>query len=257
MRRLYQENWFEITLSSFAEPSFFHLAEPDFYEQFYAKLFRAYDSWDALPQSWRTHKIILARWLARQAEEMTASLLVNHENRPLRVFSLGSGLGFVEYNFLKELPGVELHISEPSTIAMDWIRACIPPERIHIGAGLSVLPHDLRFDMIYLSGVDYFLRQHEFVQLLKELHPRLAQGGRLICLSGSFLEDDGLLSACAAACKNALYALLHFSGIRKRQFWGWLRSREEYLAAVREAGYEDIRDGRLEDETRTFWMSGE
>jgi len=255
MRRFYQENWFEIAFSSFARVSFFHLAESDFYEQFYAALFRTYDSWDALPQSWRTHKAIVARSLVRQAEEI-ASLHANHENRPLRVFSLGSGIGFVEYNFLKELPQTELHISEPSTIGMDWIRTCIPPERIHIGAGLSALPPDLRFDMVYLSGVDYFLRKHEFVQLLKGLHPRLAQGGRLICLSGSFLEDDGLISACAWACKTALYAMLHFAGIRRRQFWGWLRTREEYLAAVREAGYENIREGRLEDATRTFWFSG-
>jgi SAM-dependent methyltransferase len=256
VRRLYQDTWFGIAFSSFTNVSFFHLAEPGFYEQFYATLFRMYDSWDALPQNWRTTKVIQARWLARQAEEMAASLHAHHENRPLRVFSLGSGIGFVEYNFLKELPEAELHISEPSTIGMDWIRACIPSERIHIGAGLSALPQDLRFDMIYLSGVDYFLRQNEFVRLLKELHPRLAQGGRLICLSGSFLEDDGLLSSFAAACKTIIYVLLHFAGIRRKQFWGWLRTREEYLAAVREAGYEDIREGRLENETRTFWMSG-
>ena len=255
MRRFYQENWFEIPFSSFAKPSFFHLAEPSFYEQFYAELFRRYDSWDALPQRWRAHKAIVARSLVRQAEEM-ASLHAKHESRPLRIFSLGSGIGFVEYNFLKELPETELHISEPSTIGMDWICTCIPPERIHIGAGLSALPQDLRFDMAYLSGVDYFLRQDEFVQLLKDLRPRLAQGGRLICLSGSFLEDDGLVSAFVAACKTALYALLHFAGIRRRQFWGWLRSREEYRAAFREAGYENMREGRLEDAMKTFWISG-
>ena len=255
MRRFYQDTWFEIAFASFAKVSFFHLAEPDFYEQFYAALFRTYGSWDALPQSWRTHKAIVARSLVRQAEEM-ASSHANRENRPLRVFSLGSGIGFVEYSFLKELPETELHISEPSTIGMDWIRTCIPPERIHIGAGLSALPQDLRFDMVYLSGVDYFLRQHEFIQLLKELRPRLAPGGRLICLSGSFLEDEGLIAAFAGVCKTVQYALLHFAGIRRRQFWGWLRTREEYLAAVREAGYKNIREGRLEDEMKTFWFSG-
>ena len=256
MRRFYQEAWFGIAFSSFAEPSFFHLAESGFYERFYAALFRAYDSWDALPQHWRTAKTLQARWLARQAAALIAAAPGERAHRPVRVFSVGSGLGFVEYEFLKELPEAELHISEPSAVGMDWIRACIPPERIHIGAGLSALPHDLRFDMIYLSAVDYFLRRNEFVRLLHELRSRLAQGGRLICLSASFLEDESPLSACAAACKSALYALQHFSGIRKRQFWGWLRTREEYLAAVREAGYEDIRAGRLEDEAKTFWVSG-
>jgi SAM-dependent methyltransferase len=256
VRRFYQENWFEVAFASFTNVSFFHLAEAGFYAQFYAALFRAYNSWDALPQSWQTAKTLQARWLARQAEELSASLQADRKGRPLRVFSVGSGLGFIEYNFLKELPETELHISEPSAIGMDWIRACIPPERIHIGAGLSALPQDARFDMIYLSAADYFLRQHEFVQLLKELHLRLGPGGRIICLSASLLEDDGLLSALAAACSTALCALLHCAGIRKKQFWGWLRTREEYLAGIREAGYEDIRAGRLDDETRTFWMSG-
>ncbi|MCL2123992.1 MAG: hypothetical protein FWH34_07850 [Desulfovibrionaceae bacterium] len=255
MRRFYQANWFGVAFSSFAKVSFFHLAEADFYEQFYATLFRRYGSWDALPQNWRTAKVIQGRWLARQAEELFAALPVYSARGPLRVFSVGSGLGFVEYAFLRELPEAELHISEPSAIGMDWIRACIPPERIHIGAGLSALPQDLRFDMVYLSAVDYFLRHNAFVQLLKDLRPRIARGGRLICLSASLLEDDGPVSACAAACKTALYALLHFSGIRRRQFWGWLRTREEYLEAAREAGYEDIREGRLEDEAKTFWIS--
>ena len=256
MRRFYQGHWFGIAFSSFTDVSFFHLAEASFYEQFYAALFRMYDSWDALPQNWRTAKIIQARWLARHAEELDAVLRAQRENRPLRAFSVGSGLGFVEYSFLKEQPATELHISEPSAVGMDWIRACIPPERIHIGAGLSALPQEMRFDMIYLSAVDYFLRRHEFVRLLQTLRPRLAQGGRLICLSASFLEDDGMVSAFTGACKTALCALLHLAGIRRKQFWGWLRTREEYLAAVREAGYDDIREGRLEDEARTFWVSG-
>ena len=256
MRRFYQGHWFGIAFSSFTNVSFFHLAGADFYEQFYSALFSTYSSWDALPQSWRTAKTIQARWLVRQAKELDASSQAQSENRPLRVFSMGSGLGFVEYNILKELPATELHISEPSTIGMNWIRTCIPPERIHIGAGLSALPQGVRYDMIYLSAVDYFLRQNDFVRLLKELRRHLTEGGRILCLSASFLEDDGMLSAVTDACKAALYALLHFAGIRRKQFWGWLRTREEYLAAIREAGYEDIREGRLEDETRTFWMSG-
>jgi len=256
VRRFYQGRWFGIAFASFTDVSFFHLAESSFYEQFYTELFRTYDSWDALPQGWRTAKTIQARWLVRQGEELSASLRTNCGNRPLRVFAVGSGLGFVEYHFLKELPETELHISEPSTIGMDWIRACIPPERIHIGMGLSALPQDMRFDMIYLSAVDYFLRHSEFVRLLQELLPRLAPGGRLICLSASFLEDNGMVSAFVDACKTALCALLHFAGIRRKQFWGWLRTREEYLAAVREAGYDDIREGRLEDEAKTFWVSG-
>ena len=233
-----------------------HLAGSDFYEQFYAALFRTYDSWEALPQNWRIAKTTQANWLARQAEELSASLQAKCAPPPLRVFSVGSGLGFVEYNFLKKLPEAELHVNEPSAIGMDWIRACIPPERIHIGAVPGALPQDVRFDMIYLSAVDYFLRQNAFARLLAELRPRLARGGRLFCLSASFLEDDGMLSALAGVCKTSLYALLHLAGIRRTQFWGWLRTREEYLAAIRETGYEDIREGRLEDEARTFWMSG-
>ncbi len=252
MRRFYQNSWFGVAFSSFGELSFFHLAESRFYEQFYEALFRIYPSWDALPKSWRETKLVHAGWLAEQAHRQASG-----KNRPLRALSIGSGLGFIEYNFLRELPDTELHLSEPSTVGMDWIRPHIPPERVHIGAGADALPPDLRFDLIYLSAAEYFLRQEEFAALLAELRGRLEPDGRLIVLSASFLEAEGPIAALLNLGKVCIYALLHAGGVRRRQFWGWLRTREEYLDAVRKAGFTNTEEGRLDDASRTFWISGQ
>lgn len=260
MRRFYQDRWFGVAFSSFAEPSFFRLAESRFYERFYEELFHLYPSWDTLPQHWRMTKSSHAAWLTRRAKELAAARAETRDKAeratPLRILSIGCGLGYVEYNLLKEMPEVELHINEPGTVSLEWIRNHVPPERVHVGAGISALPPALRFDMIYLSAADYFLRPDELKNFLTELRDRLATQGSLIMLSASFQEKETFMATALAYCKVVLYALLHFSGIRRRQFWGWLRTREEYAAAVQEAGYTDIREGRLDDQSGTFWISG-
>jgi SAM-dependent methyltransferase len=254
--RFYQEKWFGLDFSSFAELSFFRPADARFYERFYEALFRAYPSWDALPRDWREAKAVHAAWLAEQACPAARGTETGAGSvAPVRALSVGCGIGYMEYLFLKELPDAELHISEPGTRAPEWIRAHIPPERVHIGEGLGALPPDLRFDLIYFSATDYFLDQGALTALLAEARVRLAPGGRMFLLSASLLEEEGV-SILVNRCKIVLRALLHLSGIRRQQFWGRLRTREEYRAAVSAAGFTEIEEGRLHDGARTFWISG-
>ena len=48
-----------------------------------------------------------------------------------------------------------------------------------------------------------------FTFLPEESRSRLARGGRLICLSVSFLEDDGLLAVRDAAWQSVPHVLPH------------------------------------------------
>jgi SAM-dependent methyltransferase len=240
-----------VEFSSFAPLSFFRPAGSDFYERFYENIFRAYDSFDALPEKWRAAKALHAAWLAGRVKESACGASP-------RVLSFGCGLGYVEYELLRMLPDCELHVSEPGGACMRWIRAFIPPQRIHAGAGIDALPPEFRFDLIYLSAADYFLRCDELTALLRDLRGRLrpGEGGGLILLSASLQEDEGFVSGLVHWGAVSTYALLHLAGIRRRQFWGWLRTRGEYAACMRGAGFADVREGRLDDRERTFWMTG-
>ena len=56
--------------------------------------------------------------------------------------------------------------------------------------------------------------------------------------------------------KNIIRCGLHFLGVRRQQFWGWRRTRAEYKALFREAGFANIRDGWLDDNVETYWIRG-
>ena len=83
------------------------------------------------------------------------------------------------------MPELELHVNEPSTVGMKWLRRQIPAERIYIGLPPACLPSDVQYDMIYLSTVDYGIPTRELTHLLEELRAQLAPGGELVCLSAS------------------------------------------------------------------------
>lgn len=132
MRRFYQESWQGIPFTAFSHISFFHLAEPKFYAVFYEELFRRYKDWEDLPAVWRANKRKDARWLAGQLRAKLAQEPVGRDG-PVRVLSIGSGVGYMEKTLLEEMPELELHVNEPSTVGMKWLRQHIPAERIYIG----------------------------------------------------------------------------------------------------------------------------
>ena len=229
MRRFYQESWQGIPFSTFSHLSFFHLAEPKFYGTFYEELFRRYKDWEDLPAQWRENKKQDAAWLARILEERRRAEDWPPD-RPLRVLSIGSGVGYMEHALLEQVPGLELHVNEPSTVGMRWLRNIIPADRIYIGLPPACLPPDIQYDMIYLSAVD--------------------------CLSASLLEEDSFVGSLVNLLKNIIRCGLHFLGVRRQQFWGWRRTRAEYKALFREAGFANIRDGWLDDNVETYWIRG-
>lgn len=261
MRRFYQESWQGIPFTAFTHLSFFRLAEPRFYATFYEELFRRYPSWEDLPLRWRAHKEKDARWVAEQiGAQRGQGYALGHDpgdEAPSRVLSIGSGVGFMEKVLLDVLPSLELHVNEPSTVGMKWLRQCVPTERIYIGFPPACLPSDVQYNVIYLSAVDYGVPSREFEHLLRGLRAQLAPGGLLLCLSASLLEEDSFVGSLVNTLKIGIRFVLHYMGIRRQQFWGWRRTRDEYRAIFQAAGFVSIQDGWLEDGFETYWISGE
>ncbi|MDE7064964.1 MAG: class I SAM-dependent methyltransferase [Desulfovibrionaceae bacterium] len=257
MRRFYQESWQGIPFSSFTHVAFFHLAGPKFYATFYEELFRRFASWNDLPREWRINKSKDARWLAEQIVAQRSAWEAEGGDAPSRVLSIGSGVGFMEKMLLDVLPDLELHVNEPSTVGMRWLRQCVPTERIYIGLPPACLPSDVQYNVIYLSAVDYGIPTREFGHMLGELRAQLAPGGRLLCLSASLLEEDSLIGSLVNGFKIGIRGVLHYLGIRRQQFWGWRRTRAEYHELFRNAGFVNIQDGHLDDGFETYWIGGE
>lgn len=252
MRRFYQESWQGIPFTAFSHISFFRLAEPRFYATFYEELFRRYQSWNDLPAVWRKNKSWDAKWLA---EKIKNTAMPDH-GRPLRVLSIGSGVGFMEMKLLEYMPEIELHVNEPSTVGMKWLRQLIPPQHIYIGLPPACLPSDIEWDVIYLSAVDYGIPARELTRLLDELRSQLRPGGQLICISASLLEEYSIIGALVNSMKIIIRCFLHYLSIRRQQFWGWRRTRREYQELFKKAGFEDIQDGILDDGFESYWISG-
>ena len=252
MRRFYQESWQGIPFTRFSHLSFFHLAGPKFYAVFYEELFRRYKDWDDLPAAWRTNKRTDARWLLGELDGLSRG----DAEVPPRVLSIGSGVGYMEHVLLEERPDLELHVNEPSTVGMKWLRTHIPGDRIYIGLPPACLPADVLYDMIYLSTVDYGIPTRELQYLLRELRAQLAPGGVLVLLSASLLEEDSVVGSFVNAIKIVIRAGLHYLGIRRQQFWGWRRTRQEYRELLRQADFAEVEDGWLDDGFETYWIRG-
>lgn len=254
MRRFYQESWQGIPFTAFSNISFFRLAEPRFYGAFYEELFRRYKNWDSLPEAWRKSKDRDAEWLATQLKEILAAR--PDRDGPPRALSIGSGVGYMEKRLLDLMPELELHVNEPSTVGLKWLRGHIPTERIYIGLPAACVPPDLSFDLVYLSAVDYGIPDRELIRALETFRGQLNPGGELICISASLLQEDSFVGGLVNVLKNVIRGFLHYSGVRRQQFWGWRRTQPEYRRLFAQAGYSDVSDGILDDGFESYWIRG-
>ncbi len=176
---------------------------------------------------------------------------------PIRVLSIGRGVGYLEKSLLDVLPHIELHVNEPTTAGLRLLRECVPVERIYIGSPSTCLPPDVQYDVIYLSAVDYSIGNDELAFAMRELRGQLLPGGRIICISASLLEEDSAIGRLVNAFKIGVRAALHFFDLRRQQFWGWRRTREEYHTFFKNCGLSNIKDGWLDDGFNSYWISGE
>jgi len=241
VKKFWQTEWQGIQFSAFVNLSSKTLADADFYNAFYQELFLRYSGYSELDKKWRKSKDVVAEWIAGQLP--TGS----------RVLSVGCGLGYMEQKLWKEHGDrIELHVTDYATDALRWLREVIPDERIHDAAGRGL--DDFKFDMIYLSAVDYALSANELSKLLVTLKARLENNGSLVIVSASYL---GHSIPIARTVKDVVKAFLDLSGFRSRgQFWGWMRNRKEYHNLIFGAGFVAVEDGFLDTCKKTYWISG-
>lgn len=243
MRKFYQTEWQNIAFSSFHPMSSSTLAGPDFYDAFYHALFEKYPNYNVLDSGWRRSKDEITDWLAATLPDGA------------RVLSVGCGLGYMEQRlWRKHGARIELHVQDYASQALQWLRAVLPAERIHDAAGGREIG---KFDLIYLSAVDYAMPDDELIVLLARMRKSLREGGQLVMISASFLEESAAQRIMLDG-KEALKWLLDKLGLRPRgQFWGWMRSRQDYQAIMRKAGLSDVTDGFVETpQQRTYWIKG-
>jgi hypothetical protein len=250
LRRFYQHNWQGIHFRDFAKLSSTQLATAEFYDKFYEELFRRYNTWEELTPAWRAEKAAIARFVLCRLRPDGS------------VLSVGCGLGAVEHFIREQAPETNLSIHEVAPSAWRWIRCEVPESRQFLGWLPDCLPSGLRFDLIYLSAVDYAMEDSALVSLLAALRGHLTERGSCMLFSASFeRQRPGLAGACTQAVlrlRDIVEAAMDWGGLRHRgQFWGWMRTTTDYRRVMLAAGYSDIEEGWI-DSARpgSYWIAG-
>ena len=241
MKKLYQSEWHGITFSSVHPISSRRLANADFYDAFYRALFLKYHNYDSLNPAWRRCKDEIADWISDSLPDGA------------RVLSIGCGLGYIEQRlWYQHGKRIELHVQDYASQALKWLKQVLPGDRIH-----EVVTDNHQFDLIYLSAVDYSIPDAELTDFLSSLRRHLCNGGTLLIVSASYLDESAGTQA-VAYFKDVARWILEAMGIRHRgQFWGWMRSRHDYQSVMRRAVTSSVEDGFLiTPNQRTYWIKG-
>jgi len=241
-RKFYQKEWFEIRFDSFAKMQKNKLAESGFYRSFYEKFFEKYSSYNDLPYTWLGIK--------NEITDIVASIAGNGK----KVLSIGCGTGYVESVLVSR--GVDVSIIETTETPLKWISKSISSAKRFVGFFPEVLPENKKFDLIYINAVDYVFNDSELIDFLNKMKNsgHLEPGGQLFIFSASFYESGS--ESIADKCKHLIKSIVFFLGLKHPgQFWGYARTRQDYLKIAESAGWVDIQDGFTE-KNKTYYLSG-
>jgi SAM-dependent methyltransferase len=252
MRKLYQTEWHHIPFRSFARPSSTELATSSFYERFYEVFFEKYRDWGELDEAWVRLKLLTMEFI--YGHPLVAS--------GKSILSVGCGIGIIEKALLdKGLRNLE--VTEVSVAPLRWLLPHLSSEKVHIGFFPGCVPKDKRFDFIYLSSVEYFLDDVQFVGILKAVKRYLLTNGVCLILSTAFESETATTRRQIAldslkGCGNLLLEVCGFRKKKEKQFWGFLRNKTDFAKAMALAGYLGIRDGFVDTESpiTTYWIEG-
>jgi len=220
-RLFYQREWQGIRLGALDRPSTTGVVGRDFYHSFYQRLLQADP---VLTTEWLEDKRRLAHWLA------TTWLVARDPQEPLRVLSVGAGLGIVEHELW--MKGYEVNALECNEHALRYLAGRCPGLRVMVGDARSLPYQDASFDVVYMATVDYCFDRADYVQVLCEMRRVLRLGGLALSLCASNLSWPTLLRACTLE--------MFFRGRKNRQDttqvpWGYQRTVGEHLRAGRTA----------------------
>lgn len=243
MRKVFQTEWQGIHFREFTEVSSKRVADFRFYDAFYREFFRRNKregTWSDIPSWWRSLKDKVVDLVAERSKQGNQHTL-----------SIGCGLGYVEKMLFSQGVGANLEVTETSDAPLRWLALEFPAERIHVGYFPSCLPPDARYDLIYLSTIDYCFNNSELHDFLLSVKERLNKDGRCLVISFS-LQKETLISSLRSLLKNLAIALkLHDPG----QLWGYLRTKAEYRKSMADAGFKHCVEGTLSDGSN-YWIEG-
>lgn len=248
MRRFYQTDWHNIIFSSFSKPSFFKLANSEFYRKFYETFFSIYKNWEQLNAHWLESKTKLADWIAERYKL--------HKDKPIKILSIGCGLGAVERQLIKK-DIFELEITETGNESLAWLAPSLLSGKIHLGYFPDCMPQPKKlYDVIYLSAVDYCFTAKEWVSFLKAIHSYLTPNGRCLVLSASLEPDENFIQKGLWFLKQYIKGFLGYFRIMNKQpmqFWGYMRSKKDYWNSLSAAGFQHVEDGVV---NQNYWIEG-
>jgi len=246
VRRLYQTNWHGIPFSDFSRQSAWKIADGTFYSAFYKKFFERFSDWESLDHKWLAQKEAFSKFiLGRIASSSAATLAV------------GCGLGAIERALLAS-GNVGLDVQEVTDTPLLWLKPLIPKEQIHIGFFPQCLPPGKKYDLIYLSAVDYCFDEKSWIDFLKSVRAVLRPGGRCLVISVTFYGSFNGKSDLSELSSTLRYPLSlikqHLLKNGESQFWGYKRTQRDYQRSFQHAGFTKIIDGLLPD--GMYWIEG-
>ena len=252
MRKFYQTEWHGIPFASFAKVSSNKIADASFYDIFYKELFKKYSNWDELDNDWLSFK--------KQTAEFIKNLCFLKKES--KILSVSCGIGVIE-KFLLVEGFSNLEITEVSNLPIQWLRPYISPQKVYFGYFPDCIPNDKKYELIYLSNIEYCFDNEQFVAVLKAVKDHLVSGGKCLILTTAIEPREG--SCCfirniATILREFTIRLLQqIKKQKKQQLWGYLRNREEFYKTMYAVGFHTIRDGFLKKLTRwgdTYWIQG-
>ena len=225
MQKIFQTDWFDIDFREFATLSDTDLADEEFYRRFYEVFFSRYSSFEDIPLGWR------------QLKQEVANDILNVAQGATSVLSIGCGIGYVERCLNESATGFRKFVAiEPNANVSSWV-SDLPIEVRH---GLFPDVVQEPFDFAYACNIDYVFDDTQYARFLKSVFDYECGSFMLASIS------TGVHSWCYRDHLRAvLYpALVKFRLRKKGQLWGYLRSIEEHLCFLREAGFSSFQCGK-------------
>jgi 2-polyprenyl-3-methyl-5-hydroxy-6-metoxy-1,4-benzoquinol methylase len=250
MKKIFQNEWHKISFKTFAKLSADRLPSVSFYSEFYKKFFEKYKNLDELDIEWLKLK------------QKTADFISNHEKASIKtkILSIGCGVGVIEKSLIDA--GYEnLEITEVSEHPLFWISHYLKKDKMHVGVFPECVDENKKYELIYMSDVEYFFNEKQLVEFLKCVKDRLLPNGICLLLTVAIEREYSFVKNIAKYFKGVLLLFLVVIKLKKQheqQFWGYVRTGSDLKKTMELAGFAEIRDGYLEKSTKwdTYWIKG-
>ena len=143
------------------------------------------DYWDGDRRiNYGGYRYLEGRW------EKTARAMINHYELPdnPRILDIGCGKGFLLFDFLKVLPGAEVHGLDISSYAIEQskeeIRDCLV-----LGNATELPWSDGYFDLVISINTLHNLHNYELDKALREME-RVGKGNKYLCVEAYRTEEE-------------------------------------------------------------------